>query len=80
MNGPRSVPKKHPLSKSLKKEIENGTPETVIVVETPRLVLRKLKEDDLDELCSLYADEDVRRYFPTGILSRAQRRKSSTGI
>ena len=42
------------------------------VIETPRLILRKFREDDLDELCLLYADNDIRRYFPEGVLSRAQ--------
>ena len=42
------------------------------VIETPRLILRKFREDDLDELCLLYANSDIRRYFPEGVLSRAQ--------
>ena len=42
------------------------------VLETPRLILRKFREDDLDELCSLYADRDIRRYSPDGVLNRAQ--------
>jgi [ribosomal protein S5]-alanine N-acetyltransferase len=42
------------------------------VIETPRLILRKFREDDLDELCLLYADNDIRRFFPDGVLSRAQ--------
>jgi ribosomal-protein-alanine N-acetyltransferase len=46
--------------------------EILIVIETPRLILRKLRDEDLDELCLLYADYDVRRYFPDGVLSRAQ--------
>lgn len=44
----------------------------MIVIETPRLILRKLRAEDLDELCRLYADNDIRRYFPGGVLSRAQ--------
>lgn len=41
-----------------------------IVIETPRLILRKFRPDDLDDLCRLYADPDVRRYFPDGALDR----------
>ena len=44
----------------------------MIVIETPRLILRKFQDGDLDELCLLYADSDIRRYFPGGVLSRAQ--------
>jgi [ribosomal protein S5]-alanine N-acetyltransferase len=46
--------------------------EASIVLETSRLILRKFQPDDLDDLCSLYADSDVRRYFPEGILSTEQ--------
>jgi ribosomal-protein-alanine N-acetyltransferase len=42
------------------------------VIETPRLLLRKFQDDDLDELCLLYADSEIRRFFPEGVLSRAQ--------
>ncbi|MDP9138241.1 MAG: GNAT family N-acetyltransferase [Pseudomonadota bacterium] len=44
----------------------------MIVIETPRLILRKFREDDLDDLCVLYADHDIRRYFPDGVLNRDQ--------
>jgi len=47
----------------------------VIVIETPRLVLRRFRADDLDELCLLYADAEVRRFFPEGTLNRAQTRE-----
>lgn len=42
------------------------------VVETARLVLRRLTPDDLDDLARLYADPGLRRYFPEGTLDRAQ--------
>jgi [ribosomal protein S5]-alanine N-acetyltransferase len=42
------------------------------VLETSRLILRKFRQNDLDDLCCLYADVEVRRYFPEGILSREQ--------
>jgi ribosomal-protein-alanine N-acetyltransferase len=43
-------------------------------LETDRLAFRKFHPDDLDGLCKLYADEDVRRYFPEKTLDRAQTR------
>jgi ribosomal-protein-alanine N-acetyltransferase len=45
------------------------------MIETPRLILRKFRADDLDELCLLYADPEVRRFFPEGTLNRAQTRE-----
>ncbi len=39
------------------------------VVETDRLVLRCLTMDDVDALAEIYADADVRRYFPEGPLN-----------
>ncbi len=46
--------------------------ENVTVIETPRLILRTFRSEDLDELCLLYADAEVRRYFPQGVLDRNQ--------
>ncbi len=37
-----------------------------IVIETPRLILRRLTMDDLDDLAVLYADQEVRQFFPDG--------------
>jgi [ribosomal protein S5]-alanine N-acetyltransferase len=37
-----------------------------IVLETPRLLLRKLHLGDLDALAALYADREIRQYFPDG--------------
>lgn len=42
----------------------------MIVLETERTILRRLEPSDLDDLARLYADEDVRRYFPEGTLTR----------
>ena len=39
------------------------------VIETERLVLRRLTPDDLEALAALYRDPDVRRYFPEGTLT-----------
>jgi len=36
------------------------------IVETARLVLRPLTPDDLGDLATLYADPEIRRYFPDG--------------
>ena len=38
-----------------------------VVLETERLVLRHLTMADLDALAVLYADPEVRRYFPDGV-------------
>lgn len=42
------------------------------ILETERLLLRELTLDDLDALAALYADPDIRRYFPEGVLTRAE--------
>lgn len=39
------------------------------IVETQRLLLRRLTLSDLDALFTLYCDPEVRRYFPEGTLS-----------
>ena len=44
------------------------------VVETARLVLRPLTPDDLGTLAALYADPEVRRYFPDGTRTYEQTR------
>ncbi len=36
----------------------------MIILETPRLLLRHLVPDDLDALYALYRDPEMRRYFP----------------
>jgi len=38
----------------------------VVILETPRLVLRRLEPRDLDALFLLYCDPEIRRYFPDG--------------
>jgi ribosomal-protein-alanine N-acetyltransferase len=47
---------------------------TAVVLETERLLLRRLTMDDLDALAELYRDPDVRRYFPDGVLTYDQTR------
>lgn len=44
----------------------------MIILETPRLLLRRLTDDDLDDLHALYQDKEVRKYFPEGTLDREQ--------
>ena len=46
-----------------------------IVLETERLLLRLLTVDDLDALAALYADPEVRRYFPDGTRTYEQTRE-----
>jgi RimJ/RimL family protein N-acetyltransferase len=43
-----------------------SSPSSSVILETERLVLRRLKPADLDELFNLYRDPEVRRYFPDG--------------
>jgi RimJ/RimL family protein N-acetyltransferase len=42
------------------------------ILETKRLLLRRLVPEDLDDLFALYRDEEVRRYFPEGTLTYAE--------
>ncbi|MBI3158449.1 MAG: GNAT family N-acetyltransferase [Chloroflexi bacterium] len=42
------------------------------ILETPRLLLRRLTDDDLDDLYALYQDAEVRKFFPEGTLDREQ--------
>jgi ribosomal-protein-alanine N-acetyltransferase len=39
------------------------------ILETKRLMLRRLIMDDLDALFALYSDPEIRRYFPEGTLT-----------
>jgi len=39
------------------------------ILETPRLLLRHLVMDDLDELFALYSDPEIRQYFPESVLN-----------
>lgn len=50
------------------------------VLETERLVLRELVTDDLDALASIYADPDVRRFFPEGTLTVDETREELAWI
>ena len=39
------------------------------ILETERLVMRRLVPADLDDLYALYRDPEIRRYFPEGTLT-----------
>ncbi len=42
------------------------------ILETDRLILRHLIPEDLQALFALYRDDEIRRYFPEGVLSREE--------
>jgi ribosomal-protein-alanine N-acetyltransferase len=44
----------------------------MVILETERLILRRLLPGDLDDLFALYRDPDIRRYYPEGILTYAE--------
>ena len=46
-----------------------------IILETDRLLLRRLVIDDLDDLFALYLDPEIRRYFPEGVLTLEETRE-----
>lgn len=46
----------------------------MIVLETARLRLRRFVPEDLEVLAPLYADSDIRRFFPDGTLTREETR------
>ena len=39
---------------------------SVCILETPRLLLRRLESGDLDALFALYSDPEIRRFYPDG--------------
>jgi len=39
------------------------------ILETERLLIRRLIPDDLNDLFALYSDPEIRRYFPEGVLN-----------
>lgn len=45
------------------------------VLETERLLLRELVPEDLDALSAIYADPEVRRFFPEGTLTTDETRE-----
>ncbi len=47
----------------------------MLILETPRLVLRHLEPNDLGALFALYRDPEIRRYFPDGTRTLDQTRE-----
>lgn len=47
----------------------------MLILETERLMLRRLLPADLDALFALYSDPELRRYFPEGTLSLEETRE-----
>jgi len=45
------------------------------IVETDRLLMRRLVASDLDDLYALYRDPEIRRYFPEGTLTLDEARE-----
>jgi [ribosomal protein S5]-alanine N-acetyltransferase len=45
------------------------------ILETERLLMRRLVPGDLDDLYALYRDPDIRRYFPDGTLTLDETRE-----
>ena len=45
------------------------------ILETERLILRRLLPGDLDRLFALYSDQEIRRYFPEGTLTYEETRE-----
>ena len=50
------------------------------ILETKRLILRRLTIDDLDALYALYRDPEVRKYFPEGTLTYEETREELVWI
>ena len=46
----------------------------MLILETPRLVLRRFEPGDLDALFELYRDPEIRRHFPDGTRTLAETR------
>ncbi|HET6159438.1 MAG TPA: GNAT family N-acetyltransferase [Dongiaceae bacterium] len=45
------------------------------ILETERLLMRRLLPGDLDDVYALYRDPDIRRYFPEGVLTLDETRE-----
>ncbi|CAM2963282.1 GNAT family N-acetyltransferase [Legionella worsleiensis] len=46
-----------------------------IKIETPRMLLRLIKDEDLDQVAQLHADREVRKFFPDGTQDREQTKR-----
>jgi RimJ/RimL family protein N-acetyltransferase len=45
------------------------------ILETERLILRRLVMEDLNDLYALYSDPEIRKYFPEGVLTLEETRE-----
>lgn len=45
------------------------------ILETKRLILRRLEPGDFDDLFALYSDPEIRQFFPEGTLNREETRE-----
>lgn len=48
---------------------------SVTILETPRLTFRRLLPGDLDDLCAIYGEPEIRKYFPDKVLNREETRE-----
>jgi ribosomal-protein-alanine N-acetyltransferase len=55
--------------------IPDDSRDGVVVIQTGRLTLRRFVPNDLPALAAMYADPDVRRFFPDKTLSSEQTRR-----
>lgn len=55
--------------------LDHGGSLFMSILETERLLMRRLVPEDLDALAALYADPEIRRYFPEGTLTRDETRE-----
>ena len=49
--------------------------EPIVILETNRLILRRMLPEDLDALYALYRDPEIRQYFPDGTLTYEETRE-----
>lgn len=47
-------------------------------LETPRMILRLINEEDVDNIAELNSDPEVRKFFPDGVQNREQTQKRIT--
>ena len=48
------------------------------ILESDRLILRRLKIEDLDHLYALYRDPEIRQFFPEGVLTYEETKEELT--
>ena len=53
-------------------EKQGSEEKPMIILETERLLLRYFELNDIEALCLIYRDPEIRRYFPEGTLTSAE--------